>query len=525
MGKPSRGYIRVDLCDNCNIRCIMCQAYNSVPIREMQLLDFDTFVRNTTGEIANWSTVQLGNVAEPTIHPRFADFVRYIRSQNPETTIHVVTNGRLLHKFATLLNESGPCTVQVSMDSVNKEMHEYIRAGSDYDRVMANLELLDPTKVQVLLSFTLMRSNIDEYPQMAEFCRSRGYHMSCFPMIVRQETNVLPYNLIEESLWFHREKLQAWLRDFYGSTYALMVGTASGATTSLTEFTCNAHHQDLGIDARGNTNLCYNKVALGNILKTSAADLWNAPAAVEFRQEVDQTREPCVTCDYRLRCLSPSMALLDNHFAENLLEGLTPETRETIGYHREISDEEARWRFIQEIGQRVGIFDIREQDGGWIARRVIALEDGTLDFGSPIESPTRHELHQKMQGSTDIAYDLIPTLVERVQFCNIVRYRAKYWVLPLSLGVFDLSIETNRRHPEVVHTTSLEEARQIAQSVGLPPELIHSEGGNNYVRYRGSIWEIPQSLGHVDLTTEVGRTTRGVRIVPADAMLVQIARQ
>src|SRR5215831_1490848 len=251
-----RGYLRLDLADNCNIRCIMCQAYNGLSVSAMQFMDFDLFVRQTEGHLGEWSTIQLGHVAEATIHPRFSDFLRYIRAQSG-ATIHIVTNGMLLTRCAPVINEVGNCLVQVSMDSVHKETHEYIREGSHYDRLVAALDLLDRTRNRVLLSFTLMNSNIKEYDDMVDFCRSRGFSMSTFPMILRDERGIIPFRLLKESLWFNREALSGWLRKHYGKDYGRIVhGAAPGtANTEVNEFTCNAHNLDLTIDAAGNAVL------------------------------------------------------------------------------------------------------------------------------------------------------------------------------------------------------------------------------------------------------------------------------
>src|ERR1035441_8862041 len=81
-----RGYLRIDLADNCNIRCIMCQAYNSMPVSAMKFLDFDKFAENTRGEIGKWDYIQLGNVAEATIHPKFGEYLRFVRSEAPDST-------------------------------------------------------------------------------------------------------------------------------------------------------------------------------------------------------------------------------------------------------------------------------------------------------------------------------------------------------------------------------------------------------------------------------------------------------
>jgi molybdenum cofactor biosynthesis enzyme MoaA len=38
-----RGYLRIDIANNCNIRCIMCQGYNGLAKADMSFLDFDVF--------------------------------------------------------------------------------------------------------------------------------------------------------------------------------------------------------------------------------------------------------------------------------------------------------------------------------------------------------------------------------------------------------------------------------------------------------------------------------------------------
>jgi radical SAM protein with 4Fe4S-binding SPASM domain len=456
---PKRGYLRMDLADNCNIRCIMCQAYNSMPVSAMQFVDFDRFVQNTRGELQEWQRIQLGNIAEATVHPRFADFVRYIRTEAPDALIHVVTNGKLLGRYAALFNEVGNCLVQVSMDSVTKATHEYIRHGSNFERALAGIEALDLARTQVLLSFTLMASNIDEYPAMTEFCRSRGYQMSAFPMAVRTEGGMVPLGLLRECLWFHLDKLRVWLRDHYGERYALMVGTATGAAEYVTDFSCNAHFDDFNVDAAGNTNLC-GKLGLGSLMKRPLGDLWHSDDARAFRDAVEADRGPCMTCDYRQRCLSPSMALLDNHFDQTIVRAMSPAVKKTIAYDRTMSDEEALWHLVADVQERVGVFDISERDGRHAARRVVGGPNGQLYFAEPIVAPSRHELQRQMHELS--ASQLYPTLVdEGVHGQNIVRYDGWFYVIPQSLGPVNLTRDLDREQPAIRRAGSLDSARQL----------------------------------------------------------------
>lgn len=499
----SRGYFRIDLANNCNIRCIMCQAYNSLPVNAMEFLDFDKFQTRTRRELGKWKHIQLGNTAEATIHPRFADYLRYVRSEAPDTTIHIVTNGKTLHKFAALINEVGNCVVQISMDSIRKEAHEYIREGSYYDRAIANIAMLDLKRTQVLLSFTLMRSNIEEYAEMVAFCRERGYHMSAFPMIVRSERGVVPFNLLRESLWFNRDHLRSWLQQHYGAEYPLMIGTASGATLACDEFTCNAHYHDLNMDALGNVNLC-GKVTLGNLAVTDLHSLWNNSVAEEFRLQVETDRGPCMTCDYRQRCTCPSMAVIDNHFSEEIVGILPIETRHSLRYDREISDDEARWLFVRDLSPNIGIFDIEQSGNSWLARKVFAgSAPGVYGNGEPLVAGSRHELHELMRRQADST--LCVRLLESYGSYNLVAYMGRYWALPLCLGHLDIVKEGDRNKHGVLVADTLEELKKLCGCVD-PPRLIGNTNGYNLVAYDGKYWGIPLSFGPFDLTEPHNRS-------------------
>ena len=277
-----RGQLRIDLTDNCNIRCIACQTHCATSPAETRFLDFDLFRGQTQGQLRDWATFQLGNVGEPALHPRFAEFVRHIRAESDEEIL-IVTNGKLLDRYADVLNEAR-CHVLVSVDSLKPETHEYIRSGSNFRRLMDNLKLLDLGRARVSLSFTLMRSNVEDYGGMLEFCSQHGYGLTAFPMSLRTgHEGILPYALVWESLWFCKAQLGEWMKTYYGKDYGRMVsGAATGSSAwRPTEFTCNAHETDLIIDAHGDAVLCF-KERLPNLSSMRLEDIWNSDTAVKF---------------------------------------------------------------------------------------------------------------------------------------------------------------------------------------------------------------------------------------------------
>src|SRR6185369_11620675 len=116
------------------------------------------------------------------------------------------------------------------------------------------------------------------------------------------------------------------------------------------EFSCNAHYTDFGIQASGKSLLCF-KAETGSLYEHRLEDLWNSAIANRFREQVDRDRGPCFECDYRKRCLSPSMSQMENHFSESICAALSNDTKASIGYDRLISDEEARDLFIKDLGR------------------------------------------------------------------------------------------------------------------------------------------------------------------------------
>jgi radical SAM protein with 4Fe4S-binding SPASM domain len=329
-------------------------------------------------------------------------------------------------------------------------------------------------------------------------------------MIVRAESGVVPFNLLQESLWFSRDHLQVWLREEYGANYDRMIGTATGASEQTTEFDCNAHYLDLNLDAVGSVNLC-GKVTLGNLNQIDLHSLWHGKSAQEFRLEVETDRGPCMTCDYRQRCLSPSMSLIDNHFSEQITGVLSGEAREVLKYDRSISDDEARWHFVRDLSSYLGVFEIAYQDV-WTARRVSAGDTpGTYELGETLRANTRHELHQLMRGQANS--DLNGEFVETHGRYNLVAYQGGFWALPMSLGYVNVTREVDRRKPGVLFAKSLDELRKMCGPANWePPKLLGSVNEYNIVRYEGAFWGIPLAFGPFDLTDPVNHTREGLKV-------------
>jgi radical SAM protein with 4Fe4S-binding SPASM domain len=329
-------------------------------------------------------------------------------------------------------------------------------------------------------------------------------------MIVRAESGVVPFNLLQESLWFSRDHLQVWLREEYGANYDRMIGTATGASEQTTEFDCNAHYLDLNLDAVGSVNLC-GKVTLGNLNQIDLHSLWHGKSAQEFRLEVETDRGPCMTCDYRQRCLSPSMSLIDNHFSEQITRVLSGEAREVLKYDRSISDDEARWHFVRDLSSYLGVFEIAHQDV-WTARRVSAGDTpGTYELGETLRANTRHELHQSHARPGELG----PEWRIRRNPREVQPGGVPGRVLGTSdvAGLRECHSGSRSAKAGVLFAKSLDELRKMCGPANWePPKLLGSVNEYNIVRYEGAFWGIPLAFGPFDLTDPVNHTREGLKV-------------
>lgn len=161
--------VRAIVGNTCNLKCVMCPYHSSVIkpthatafFQGNRAMSWDMMKRLARDCGALESSVSIGTIEEPLLHPDIYLFIRHCREEGVPQ-VHVTTNGQLLNQERSrLLLEAGITSLDVSLDAIDAETYYQIR-GSDFHRVESNidnfLKLRDRLKIPCNVRTSLVRN-------------------------------------------------------------------------------------------------------------------------------------------------------------------------------------------------------------------------------------------------------------------------------------------------------------------------------------------------------------------------------
>jgi radical SAM protein with 4Fe4S-binding SPASM domain len=145
-------------------------------------IDFDTFTHLVDQFLPGLEELQLQGLGEPLMHPRFFDMVAYAARRGVRTSTN--SNMTLLNPTrAERLVTCGLDELHVSIDGATAATYERIRVRAKFDRVVANVELVQATKRRLgfetptlRVVIVAMRQNLAEFPDLVRLAHRLGIH-------------------------------------------------------------------------------------------------------------------------------------------------------------------------------------------------------------------------------------------------------------------------------------------------------------------------------------------------------------
>jgi MoaA/NifB/PqqE/SkfB family radical SAM enzyme len=176
--KPPLSKLYIEPTTQCNLQCRTCIRNSwDEPIGSMDM----TVYRKLLSDLKDFKTlnsIAFWGYGEPLAHPEIVNMVAEAHEIGLKT--EVITNGHLIdNDTAKGFIQAGLDTLVVSVDGTTQMSYEDVRTGGDLSRVEENIRGLNELrakmsgkKLNVGLEFVIMRSNINQLPDLAHKARS-----------------------------------------------------------------------------------------------------------------------------------------------------------------------------------------------------------------------------------------------------------------------------------------------------------------------------------------------------------------
>lgn len=173
----SHNYLRISLTDNCNLRCFYCmpdEEYEfTPPSRLMQVEEILALARVFVKEGVNKIRLTGG---EPLVRKDAAEIIRQLSTLPVQLTL--TTNGTRLHEYADLLRESNIHSLNISLDTLQKEKFQLITRRDQFDLVYNNIQLMIRLGFHVKVNVVVMRGlNEGEINDFIEWTKDEAVHV------------------------------------------------------------------------------------------------------------------------------------------------------------------------------------------------------------------------------------------------------------------------------------------------------------------------------------------------------------
>lgn len=150
-------YLRLSVTDRCNLRCLYC-----MPEAGIQKQDHESILRHEEYIQIVKAMAELGVTkvrltgGEPLVRKGISSLIEGIRSIDGIEDISITTNGILLEDKAEEIKNAGIKRLNISIDSLDKEVYRKLTRGGDLDLVLRGIEKalklgFSPIKINVVI--------------------------------------------------------------------------------------------------------------------------------------------------------------------------------------------------------------------------------------------------------------------------------------------------------------------------------------------------------------------------------------
>jgi cyclic pyranopterin phosphate synthase len=170
--------LRVSLTAACNYACTYCVPDGKRLVAAQDELSADALVRGV-GYLVEAAGIERLRITggEPLVSPRLEGFLAGVARLGLDD-ISLTTNGQLLGRKLSLLQDAGVRRLNVSLDSLDPLAFRRIARGGDLAGVLAGMEQARAAGMAIKVNMVPMRGhNLDQVMPLLDYCLARGFEL------------------------------------------------------------------------------------------------------------------------------------------------------------------------------------------------------------------------------------------------------------------------------------------------------------------------------------------------------------
>ena len=167
-------YLRISITEHCNLRCTYCMPAEGIELTpKPHLMTADEIVSIAQTFVNRGVTKIRLTGGEPLVRRDAKQVIQHLAKLGVELTI--TTNGILVHDFIETFKEAGIRSLNVSIDSLQKEKFNQITRRNYFEKVIENIDLLDANGFEVRLNVVVIKGfNDNEIIDFIELTKNKN---------------------------------------------------------------------------------------------------------------------------------------------------------------------------------------------------------------------------------------------------------------------------------------------------------------------------------------------------------------
>ncbi|SHF24123.1 radical SAM additional 4Fe4S-binding SPASM domain-containing protein [Marinitoga hydrogenitolerans DSM 16785] len=302
-----------DVTYRCNLNCLHCcfgdSNNNNNVNKELTTLE----AKKLFDELSDLKIISFQFAGgEPMIRKDFFELAEYVCKKNIITT--VATNGLYIDKYAAKkMKNIGINGVQISLDGINEEQHEFIRGENTFSRTIEAIQHLINAKIPVSVATLVHKKNVEDLYTLINFLNSIGVKNMRLQFLLLQGNAVdnlgelfVELNKIKEIIdrvynhsLVRQKKFNLILPCFVPSLIGQKVFNTNKSSFLINN--CGAGTCNVNINPFGDVTACGiltdEKWICGNIRENSLKTIWNKSKGFSIWRQVIELKGKCSSCD------------------------------------------------------------------------------------------------------------------------------------------------------------------------------------------------------------------------------------